>query len=281
MKVDLTSKVAVVTGGGGMLCGLFCEALASSGAKVAVLDLSRELADKTRDRILDAGGDAMSVECNVLDSSSVMKAEQAVYDHYGQYHILINGAGGAPASSCTSWETAQMGLLDTPACDGNTLFNLSPDNIRFVMDLNFMGSFITTQVFARKMAGVSGSTIVNISSMSALSPLTKQIAYSASKAAVTNFTQWLSTHLAEVGIRVNAIAPGFFSTIINHHLLFNEDGSYSERSAKIIGGTPMKRFGKPEELIGTLLYLCDSTASGFVTGVIIPVDGGFSSYCGV
>ena len=174
-----------------------------------------------------------------------------------------------------------METLDAAPEQENTLFNLPSEAIVNVLDLNCMGIVNVTKVFAKRMAGVEGACIVNVASMSGLAPLTKQIAYSASKAAVCNLTQWLATYLAPVGIRVNAIAPGFFATKINRHLLFREDGSYTERSRKIIDGTPMDRFGKPEELVGAMLYLCDSSSSGFVTGVILPVDGGFSAYCGV
>ena len=281
MRVDLSSKVAVITGGGGVLCTYFAKALSASGAKVAILDLNKEAAQRVADQIIKSGGEAIGVQCDVLNVESVRRAEHAVYDAYGQYHILINGAGCAPASGCTTQETLNMSDVNNPDAVGNTFFNLVPDNIRVVTDINYMGTFITCQIFAKRMAGVEGATIINISSMSALSPLTKQPAYSASKAAVTNFTQWLSTYLAEVGIRVNALAPGFFLTNINRHLLINEDGNYNARSAKIVAGTPMKRFGNPEELVGTILYLCDSSASSFITGVVIPVDGGFSSYCGV
>lgn len=281
MKVDLSSKAAVITGGGGLLCGYFAKALASSGARVAILDLSEDAAQKVAGEITDEGGKAIGVQCDALKPESVQLAEKIVYEKFGQYHILINGVGGAPRIGCTSQEVLRMEDINLSASEENTLFNLIPDNIRAVVDINFMGSFIPTQVFARRMAGVAGATIINISSMSALSPLTKQIAYSASKAAVTNFTKWLATYLADAGIRVNAIAPGFFVTNINRHLLFNADGSYNERSAKIVAGTPMARFGDPSELIGTMLYLCDNEASSFVTGAVVPVDGGFSSYCGV
>ncbi|MBS5657396.1 SDR family oxidoreductase [Pusillibacter faecalis] len=281
MQADFTGKVAVVTGGSGALCSEFCKALARSGAKVAVVGSRKETADGIAAEIIADGGEAIAVGCNVLDMDSVLAAEQVIRKAYGQYQILINGAGIAPAAACTTRERASMELLDASTTQENTLFNLDTEAVASVLDLNCLGIFNVTKVFAKRMAGVEGACIVNIASMSGLSPLTKQIAYSASKAAVCNLTQWLATYLADVGIRVNAIAPGFFATKINRRLLFNEDGSYTERSKKIISGTPMDRFGEPKELVGAMLYLCDHTASGFVTGVILPVDGGFSAYCGV
>ena len=281
IHADFSGKVAVVTGGSGALCSEFCRALAKAGAKVAVIGSRPETAEKVAAEIRESGGEAIGVACDVLNEESIRAAEETIFQHYGQYHILINGAGGAPASACTTGEHADFGSLDAPGSQENTLFNLSSQAVSAVLELNCMGIFNVTKIFAKRMAGVEGANILNISSMSAISPLTKQVAYSASKAAVSNLTQWLATYLAPVGIRVNAIAPGFFSTKINRHLLFREDGSYSERSQKIVAGTPMGRFGKPEELVGAMLYLCDSSASGFVTGVILPVDGGFSAYCGV
>lgn len=281
MHADFSGKVAVVTGGSGALCSQLCRTLALAGAKVAVLGSRQETADKVAEEIRAEGGQALAVACNVLDEESIRQAEQQIYQSYGQYHILINGAGIAPAQACTTREYASLESLDASPEQENTLFNLSAQAVGQVMDLNCLGMFLSTRVFAKRMAGVEGACILNISSMSALSPLTKQIAYSASKAAVNSLTQWLATYLAPVGIRVNAIAPGFFATKINRHLLFQEDGSYSQRSRKIIQGTPMGRFGEPEELVGAALFLCDSTASGFVTGVVLPVDGGFHAYCGV
>ena len=281
IHADFSGKVAVVTGGSGVLCSEFCRALAKAGARVAVIGSRPETAEKVAAEIRESGGEAIGVACDVLNEESIRAAEETIFQRYGQYHILINGAGGAPASACTTGEHADFNSLDAPGSQENTLFNLSSQAVSAVLDLNCMGIFNVTKIFAKRMAGVEGANILNISSMSAISPLTKQVAYSASKAAVSNLTQWLATYLAPVGIRVNAIAPGFFATKINRHLLFREDGSYSERSQKIVAGTPMGRFGKPEELVGAMLYLCDSSASGFVTGVILPVDGGFSAYCGV
>ena len=274
-------KTAVVTGGSGVLCSCFCRALAERGARVAVVGTRLETAGAVSDEISSSGGIAMPVACNVQDINSVREAEKQICDAFGPADILINGAGIAPASACTTKERADEQSLAASPEEERTLFNLPSEVFREVMDLNCIGMFNVTQVFSQKMAGIEGANILNISSMSGISPLTKQIAYSASKAAVTNLTQWLSIHLAGVGIRVNAIAPGFFLTRINRHLLLNEDGSNSPRAQKIIDGTPMNRMGSPDELTGAMLYLCDSSASSFVTGVILPVDGGFSAYCGV
>lgn len=281
MRADLSGKVAAVTGGSGALCGAFCKALARAGARVAVIGSRLETAEKTAGEIAAEGGQAIAVACNVLDPESVTAAERRIYEAYGPCDILVNGAGVAPADACTTRERASMDILDAPPEQENTLFNLSSEAVSAVFGLNCIGIFNVTKVFARRMAGVEGACILNVTSMSGISPLTKQVAYSASKAAVSNLTQWMAVYLADVGIRVNAVAPGFFATKINRNLLFREDGSYTERSRKIVDGTPMGRFGEPEELVGAMLYLCDSTASGFVTGVILPVDGGFSAYCGV
>ncbi len=281
IQADFTGKTAVVTGGSGALCGELCLALARAGAKVAVIGSRRETAEKAAGRITAEGGQAIAVACDVMDLDSVRAAERQIRAAYGPCHILINGAGAAPADACTTRERASLDSLDAPPEQEKTLFNLSSEAVASVLDLNCLGIFNVTKVFARGMVEVEGACILNITSMSGISPLTKQVAYSASKAAVSNLTQWLATYLADVGIRVNAIAPGFFATKINRGLLFREDGGYTERSRKIISGTPVGRFGEPEELVGAMLYLCDSTASGFVTGVILPVDGGFSAYCGV
>lgn len=281
MKVDLQGKVAVVTGGAGVLCGYFAKALAQNGAAVAVLDLKAEAAEGVAGEITAAGGKAIGVACNVLEPTSIREAERKVREALGPYHILINGAGSGPASACTTDETAQPDDVRYTFEEKQTFFNLPHENVRSLMDINFIGSYLSAQVFAEGLMEQKGAVIINISSMSALSPLTKQPAYSASKAALTNFNAWLATHLAPCGIRVNAIAPGFFATDINHHLLFDKDGEYTARSAKIIAGTPMGRFGEPDELVGAMLFLCDSSSSGFITGATIPVDGGFSAYCGV
>ena len=278
--IDLRGKTAVVTGAGGVLCSSFAEVLAKCGAKVAVLDLNGEAADNVAQEINADGGTALGITCNVLDPESMKAARDTVFKAFGPCDILINGAGGNSPKGTTTKEylykedlTQNEGIV--------TFFDLDPKGVEFVFNLNFLGTLIPTQAFARDMIGRAGAVILNISSMNAFSPLTKIPAYSGAKAAVSNFTQWLAVHMSKVGIRVNAIAPGFFKTKQNHSLLFNEDGTYTERSNKIIGMTPMERFGEKEELFGTLLWLVDEKASGFVNGVVVPVDGGFSAYSGV
>ncbi len=284
-KVDLSKEVAVVTGGGGVLCSGFAEALAECGAKVAVCDLRIEGAQAVADKINAAGGTAIAVAMNVLDKQSIIDAQTAIHEKLGKVTILLNGAGGnnpkgtTDREYCTPEDIAELEKNGT--IEGvKTFFDLDPDGISFVFNLNFLGTLLPTQVFAREMAK-DGGTIINVSSMNAFCPLTKIPAYSGAKAAVSNFTQWLAVHFAPVGIRVNAIAPGFFCTNQNRALLFNEDGSLSARSAKILRGTPMNRFGEVEDLTGTLLWLADKKASAFVTGVVVPVDGGFAAYSGV
>ncbi len=278
MKV-LDNKVCVVTGAGGVLCSSFAEELAKNGAKIALLDLNKDAAQAVADKINAEGGKAIAVGCNVLDKASLEAARAEVAAAFGKTNILINGAGGNNPRGTTDKEYYEEGDL---AIEGlKTFFDLDPDGIRFVFDLNFTGTLLTTQVFAKDMAEAKDGIIINISSMNAFTPLTKIPAYSGAKAAISNFTQWLAVHFAKVGIRVNAIAPGFFLTKQNEALLKNADGSYTARSHKILNATPMGRFGEADELLGTLMFLTDSTKSGFITGVIIPVDGGFSAYSGV
>lgn len=281
LNIDLKGQVAVVTGGGGILCGFFSEALAACGAKVAVLDLRKEAADRVTKRINDNGGIAIAVEANVLQLESLKKAEKIISDEFGSYNILINGAGGNHPKGTTSKEFLSKEDLEGKKEGLITFFDLDPESIKFVFDLNFLGTVLPTQVFAKKMVNQKGAVIINMSSMNAFTPLTKIPAYSGAKAAVSNFTQWLSVHMSKVGIRVNAIAPGFFLTDQNRKLLIKDDGSFTDRAKKIINQTPMERFGKPEDLLGTLLWLIDENASGFVNGIIVPVDGGFSAYSGV
>ena len=277
---NLKGRVAVVTGGGGVLCGGFAKDLARQGVKVAVLDLRLDAAEKIAEEIRAEGFEAIGVACNVLEKESLEAARNEINEKIGTCDILINGAGGNHPSGNTTKEKFQLSDLNATE-DIKTFFDLDPKGIEFVFNLNFLGPLLTTQVFAKDMVGKENATIINISSMNSYKPLTKIPAYSAAKAAISNFTQFMSVHFSEVGLRVNAIAPGFFSTNQNKALLFNEDGSYTPRSEKIIGHTPLGRFGVPEDLTGTLLFLSDETYSKFVTGVIIPVDGGFSAYSGV
>lgn len=278
---NLKGRVAVVTGGGGVLCGDFAKALARQGVKVAVLDLNEAAAQKVVDEITATGGEAIAVGCNVLEPESMENARKIVNEKLGTCDILLNGAGGNNPKGTTTKETLEAVDLTNKDENIKTFFDLDPQGISFVFNLNFLGTLIPTQVFARDMAQKKNTCIVMVSSMNAYRPLTKIPAYSAAKAAVTNFTQFMAVHFADVGIRVNAIAPGFFSTNQNKTLLWNPDGTPTARTGKILAATPMKRFGEPEELDGTLLFLCDEAYSGFITGTTIPVDGGFNAYSGV
>ena len=278
MKPDLTGKVAVVTGGAGVLCREFAKALALCGAKVAILNRTVSKAEDVVSEIRAMGGEAMAVGVNVTDKASVEAAHETVLAAYGKCDILINGAGGNNPRATTDKEYFELGDLDS---ETKTFFDLGDEDMEFVFNLNFVGTLLPTQAFARDMVGREGCTIVNVSSMNAYTPLTKIPAYSGAKAAISNFTQWLAVHFSRVGIRVNAIAPGFFSTTQNAKLLWNEDGTPTARTGKILAATPMGRFGTPDELIGALLYLVCDEASGFVTGTVMAVDGGFSAYSGV
>ncbi len=278
--IDLKGKTAVVTGGGGILCRTFAKALAQCGANVAVLDLNKAKADEAADEINKNGGRAIGVEANVLETESLKKAHEEVKAEFGSCDILINGAGGNHPKGTTSGEYMQKEDL-VPKEGFISFFDLDPKGVEFVFNLNFLGTLLPTQVFSKDMAEKDGGVIINISSMNSFIPLTKIPAYSGAKAAVSNFTQWLAVHMAKVGIRVNAIAPGFFITDQNRALLINPDGTFAERANKIVSQTPMGRFGESEELLGTLLWLVDNKASGFVNGTVIPVDGGFHAYSGV
>lgn len=285
LTFDLSGKVAVVTGGGGVLCSGFSKTLAAAGAKVAVCDLRKEAAQVVAEEIVAAGGVAIAVEMNVLDITSVRAARDVILEELGDVDLLLNGAGGNNPKGSTTKDNLtpeDMALLEeNGSIEGvKTFFDLDPDGISFVFNLNFLGTLIPTQVFARDMAK-RGGNIINVSSMNSFRPLTRIPAYSGAKAAVSNFTQWLAVHFAPVGIRVNAIAPGFFLTNQNRNLLLNADGSLSPRSEKILGHTPMGRFGVPEDLDGVLLWLADDKFSAFVDGVVVPVDGGFAAYSGV
>lgn len=282
LQIDLNGKTAVVTGAGGVLCSTFAEALAECGASVALLDLRPEAAQAVADRINKDGGKARAYACNVLDRESLDAAKKAIDAELGKCSILINGAGGNNPKGTTTKEYLEPEDLESDTLkDITTFFDLDPKGIEFVFNLNFLGTLLPTQVFARDMAKEKDPVIINVSSMNAFRPLTKIPAYSGAKAAVSNLTEWLAVHFSKVGIRCNAIAPGFFVTNQNRALLMNEDGSFTPRSEKILAATPMGRFGEPEELLGTLLWLCDAGASGFVNGVVIPIDGGFAAYSGV
>lgn len=272
-------KTVVITGAGGILCSSFARDLAKQGHKVALLDLNLAAAQQVADEINAVGGTAIAVEANVLEKESMKKAHKAVTDAFGPCQVLINGAGGNNPKGTTSGE--YFSQKDWEDSGLTSFFDLDPKGIEFVFNLNFLGTLIPTQEFAQDFIAEKGGNIVNISSMNAFRPLTKIPAYSGAKAAVSNFTQWLAVHFAKENIRVNAIAPGFFVTNQNRALLFTEDGTPTPRTEKILSQTPMGRFGEPEELLGTLHWLLDDTASGFVTGIIVPVDGGFSAYSGV
>ncbi len=280
LNVDLKGKIAVVTGGGGVLGSYFCEALALSGAKVAVVNRTKEKAQTVADRIVEAGGEAIAIPGDVLDTLSMENVREELHKTFGSCDILINAAGGNHPNGISSQEYFRIEDLDNTE-GRTTFFDLDPKGVSYVFDLNFMGTLIPSQIFGRDMVGKKDATIINISSMAAYSPLTKVPAYSAAKAAISNFTEWLAVHFSKVGIRVNAIAPGWFITEQNRKLMLNEDGSFTPRAQKVIYKSPCERFGEPEELIGPLLFLADSKASGFINGVVIPVDGGFNAYSGV
>ena len=280
-KIDLQGKTAVVTGGGGVLCSMMAHALSECGAKIAVADLRQEAADRVAETIRQAGGRAIGVACNVLDRASLEAACRRIESELGPVDILINGAGGNHPKGTTSMEFLTPEALQQTKSDVVTFFDLDPEGVQFVFNLNFLGTLLPTQAFARGMAERGRGVIINISSMNAFKPLTKIPAYSGAKAAVSNFTQWLAVHMSRVGIRVNAIAPGFFLTAQNEKLLTQADGSLTERGRTIVRQTPMGRFGKPDELIGALLWLVSDQGAGFVTGTVIPVDGGFSAFSGV
>lgn len=281
LNENLKGRVAVITGGGGVLCSGFAKDLASFGVKVAVLDLREDAAQKVVDEINADGGTALAVGGNVLEAESLENARQKINSALGTCDILINGAGGNSPLGTTTKDTLEFSDLAEKAEGVKTFFDLDAKGIEFVFNLNFLGTLLTTQCFAKDMVGKEHACILNISSMNSYRPLTRIPAYSAAKAAVSNFTQFMAVHFADVGIRVNAIAPGFFSTNQNKTLLFNEDGSLTARSNKIISHTPLRRFGVPSDLTGALIFLCDEEYSGFITGVILPVDGGFSAYSGV
>ena len=275
IDVDLTGKVAVITGAGGVICSRIAEAYAAAGAKVALLDLNEAAAQKWADGIVADGGIAKGYAANVLDKESLAACHAKVLEDLGPCDILVNGAGGNNPRASTDKEYFEIGDLES---ETKSFFDLQQSGVEFVFNLNFIGTLLPTQEFAKDMIGREGCNIINISSMNAYTPLTKIPAYSGAKAAISNFTQWLAVHFSKVGIRVNAIAPGFFSTAQNKALLFNPDGTPTPRTGKIIAATPMGRFGEVDELLGSMLFLVNEKAAGFITGICIPIDGGFSSY---
>lgn len=276
LKIDLSNEVIAITGAGGVLMSGFAKVLAGCGAAVGIIDIREEQCKKVADEILALSGRAVAAQADCMNKASIESAKAVIENKFGRVTMLINGAGGNSPKCTTDNETmkeAKEGM--------KTFFDLDETGFRFVFDLNILTAVLCSQVFAKDMALAGKGNIINISSMNAFSPLTKIPAYSSAKAAVSNFTQWLAVHFASSGIRVNAIAPGFFSTDQNKALLWNADGTPTARTKKILDHTPMGRFGENEDLTGTLLWLASEKASGFVTGVIIPVDGGFSAYSGV
>ena len=274
------SKTIVLTGAGGVLCSTLAHALAKQGHRIAVLDLRKEAANAVAQEINEDGGNAIGIAGNVLEKTSLENAKVEINKAFGKVDILINGAGGNHPMGTTSNPFFEMEDLDNTTEGFKTFFDLDPKGIEFTFNLNFLGTLLPTQVFAMDMVGRDGCSVLNISSMNAFTPLTKIPAYSGAKAAVSNFTQWLAVHFSKVGIRVNAIAPGFFLTDQNRALLTNPDGSATARGNQIIGQTPMGRYGKPEDLVSTVQWLCDDGAA-FITGIVVPIDGGFSAYSGV
>ena len=275
-NLNLEGKVVVITGAGGIICGGIAKALAPSKAKIAILDLNLEAAQKVADEVNSIGGIAKAYKANVLEKDSLEDVKKAINQDLGSVDILINGAGGNNPRATTSNETHELGKEYE-----KDFFALDESGVRFVFDLNFLGTFIPTQVFAKDMLGKKGCSILNISSMNAFTPLTKIPAYSAAKAGISNFTEWLAVHFAPSGIRVNAIAPGFFVTNQNRGLLFDAQGNPTPRTEKILAATPMKRFGEIDEIMGAVKLLLSEENASFITGTVIPIDGGFNAYSGV
>ncbi len=277
-KINLENKVCVVTGAGGVICSHLARSLATCGAKVALLDLNKDAAEVFAKEIREEGGIAYAYEANVLKKESLEKCHNEILKDLGKCDILINGAGGNNPRATTDNEYAELGDEKKGI---KTFFDLDEAGVEFVFNLNFIGTLLPTQIFACDMIGRKDCSILNISSMNAYTPLTKIPAYSGAKAAISNFTQWLAVHFSHVGIRCNAIAPGFFVTKQNEKLLYNDDGTPTARTEHILSSTPMSKFGVVDDLLGATLFLVSSEASSFVTGVCIPIDGGFSSYSGV
>lgn len=277
MANGISGRTVVITGAGGVLCSEFARHVARCGGRVALLNRTFSKVEKIAAQIVSEGGIAKPFQVDVLDKASLANAHAEVLKEFGPCDILVNGAGGNQGEATTGCEYHELDLDP----DLRSFFGLSQEAVQGVFNLNFLGTFLPTQEFVKDMIGREGCCILNVSSMSSYHPLTKVLGYSAAKSAVNNLTEWLAVHFSHVGIRVNAIAPGFFATEQNRNLLFDAQGNYTARSRKIIAGTPMGRFGVPQDLLGTVQYLIDSEASGFVTGVVIPVDGGFNAYSGV
>ena len=276
INIDYSGKVVVVTGAGGLICGAMARAFAQSGARVAALDLNEDAVKKLADELKAEGYVCEGYKANVLEPASLEEVHKAVLADLGACDILVNGAGGNNPRATTDNEYQHEAKEG-----GKSFFDLQADGVDFVFKLNFQGTLLPTQVFAKDMVGKKGGCILNISSMNAYTPLTKIPAYSAAKAGISNFTQWLATHFAGTGIRCNAIAPGFLVSAQNKALLFNEDGTPTARSAKILNGTPMNRFVDASELLGATLFLCDERSASAITGVVLPIDCGFAAYSGV
>mgnify|MGYP002559875470 CR=1 FL=1 len=276
---NLKGKTVVITGGSGILCREFAYAYAKQGMNVAVLGRTLSKLEEVRDKINELGGNGLAVVCDVVDKDSVINAKKVVNDTFGKVDILVNGAGGNHPKGTTTKEYFEKGDIENP--NVVSFFDLSKENFNYVFDLNIVGTLIPTQVFIVDMLDNPGANVLNIASMSSYHAITKVSAYCAAKAAISNFTEWLAVHFSKVGIRCNAIAPGFFSTQQNAKLLFNEDGTPTARTGKILNNTPMDRFGEVEELIGSVLFLACEEASGFVNGACIPIDGAFAAYSGV
>ena len=276
LNIDYSGKVVVVTGAGGLICGAMAKAFAQSGAKVAALDLNEDAVKKLADELTAEGYVCKGYKANVLDPEALEEVHKAVLADFGACDILVNGAGGNNPRATTDNEYQHEAKEG-----GKSFFDLQPDGVDFVFKLNFQGTLLPTQAFAKDMVEKKAGCILNISSMNAYTPLTKIPAYSAAKAGISNFTQWLATHFAGTGIRCNAIAPGFLVSAQNYKLLFNEDGTPTARSAKILKGTPMDRYVNADELLGATLFLCDDRSASAITGVVLPIDCGFAAYSGV
>ncbi len=276
INIDYTGKVVVITGAGGLICGAMARAFAQSGAKVAALDLNLDAVKKLAGELTEQGLVCRAYKANVLDPAALEEVHAAVVADLGKCDVLVNGAGGNSPRATTDNEYQHEAKEG-----GKSFFDLDAQGVDFVFKLNFQGTLLPTQAFARDMVEKKSGCILNVSSMNAYTPLTKIPAYSAAKAAISNFTQWLATHFAGTGIRCNAIAPGFLVSAQNYRLLFNEDGTPTPRSAKILGGTPMGRFVDSSELLGGTLFLCDEKSASAITGVVLPIDCGFAAYSGV